>query len=242
MKVLITAGGTSERIDQVRSITNHSTGRLGQAIAEAFLAHETVRIDYVTTRSAVKPTASEHLKIHLIESTQDLLTTLERLMQENTYDAIIHSMAVSDFTPAFSLSEQQFAERLNKEALTPGSLPSWLAETERTASKEAKISSDTDYLFLTLKKTPKIIRSLRQWQPNAVIVGFKLLVDVSKDHLLEVAKKSLITNQTDYVLANDLTQVSETHHHGYLLSKNGEVIEANTKQEIANCIVTAILK
>ncbi|MGM0148349.1 phosphopantothenate--cysteine ligase [Enterococcus sp. AZ162] len=242
MKVLITAGGTSERIDQVRSITNHSTGRLGQAIAEVFLAHETVRIDYVTTHSAVKPTASEHLKIHLIESTQDLLTTLERLMQENTYDAIIHSMAVSDFTPAFSLSEQQFAERLSKEALTPDSLPSWFAETERTASKEAKISSDTDYLFLTLKKTPKIIRSLRQWQPNAVIVGFKLLVDVSKEHLLEVAKNSLITNQTDYILANDLTQVSETQHHGYLLSKNGEVIEADTKQEIAKCIVTAILK
>ena len=89
----------------------------------------------------------------------------------------------------FSLSEQQFAERLSKEALTPDSLPSWRAETEQTASKEAKISSDTDYLFLTLKKTPKIIRSLRQWQPNAVIVGFKLLVDVSKEHLLDIAKK-----------------------------------------------------
>ena len=101
MKVLITAGGTSERIDQVRSITNHSTGRLGQAIAEAFLVHETVTIDYVTTRSALKPTASKLLTIHLIDSTQDLLDTLERLMQDNTYHAIIHSMAVSDFTPAF---------------------------------------------------------------------------------------------------------------------------------------------
>ena len=63
-----------------------------------------------------------------------------------------------------------------------------------------------------------------------------------KEHLLGVAKNSLITNQTDYILANDLTQVSETQHHGYLLSKNGEVIEADTKQEIAKCIVTAILK
>lgn len=36
MRVLITAGGTSEKIDNVRSITNHSTGRLGCLIAEKF--------------------------------------------------------------------------------------------------------------------------------------------------------------------------------------------------------------
>ncbi|WP_206858732.1 phosphopantothenate--cysteine ligase [Candidatus Enterococcus mangumiae] len=242
MKVLITAGGTSERIDQVRSITNHSSGRLGKAIAEAFLTHPSVTIDYVTTQPAVKPSDSERLTFHLIESTQELLDTFERLMQEKSYDAIIHSMAVSDFTPAFSLSEQQLAERLSKESLTPDSLSSWLEATEQSVSKEAKISSDTDYLVLTLKKTPKIIRSLRQWQPKATIVGFKLLVDVSKEQLLEVAKKSLITNQTDYILANDLTQINETRHHGYLLSKNGEVTEAYTKQEIAQCIVSTILK
>ena len=34
MKILITAGGTTEKIDQVRAITNHSTGRLGQALAD----------------------------------------------------------------------------------------------------------------------------------------------------------------------------------------------------------------
>ena len=38
MDVLVTAGGTSEPIDNVRSITNHSSGGLGKAIAESFLA------------------------------------------------------------------------------------------------------------------------------------------------------------------------------------------------------------
>ena len=36
MKIIITAGGTSERIDDVRTITNSSTGRLGYAIGRAF--------------------------------------------------------------------------------------------------------------------------------------------------------------------------------------------------------------
>ena len=36
MKIMITAGGTSERIDDVRTITNSSTGRLGYAVGKAF--------------------------------------------------------------------------------------------------------------------------------------------------------------------------------------------------------------
>lgn len=39
MKILITAGGTTEKIDQVRAITNHSTGRLGQALADYLAAN-----------------------------------------------------------------------------------------------------------------------------------------------------------------------------------------------------------
>ena len=38
MKILITSGGTTEKIDDVRGITNHSTGYLGKEIAELFLA------------------------------------------------------------------------------------------------------------------------------------------------------------------------------------------------------------
>ena len=38
MKILITSGGTTEKIDAVRGITNHSTGYLGKEIAELFLA------------------------------------------------------------------------------------------------------------------------------------------------------------------------------------------------------------
>ncbi|MBK8156162.1 MAG: hypothetical protein IPK55_09075 [Streptococcus sp.] len=36
MKILITSGGTTEKIDSVRGITNHATGTLGKYIAEAF--------------------------------------------------------------------------------------------------------------------------------------------------------------------------------------------------------------
>ena len=55
MDVLVTAGGTSEPIDNVRSITNHSSGGLGKAIAESFLAAGHT-VTYVTTKHTSNPT------------------------------------------------------------------------------------------------------------------------------------------------------------------------------------------
>ncbi len=240
MKILITAGGTSEKIDQVRSITNHSTGRLGKTIAETFVHSSSARIDYVTTSNAVKPETHEKIKLHLIESTLELFTVLKELLKNNTYDAIIHSMAVSDFTPAFSLSEEQLATSITTEPLSPDTLPEWFMTQENVPQQDEKISSNTEHLVIVLKKTPKIISYLREWQPTAKIIGFKLLVDVSKEQLLAVAQESILKNRIDYILANDLTEITEQSHHGYLLSANGEVKEAQTKQEIAELIVQTI--
>ena len=54
MKILITSGGTTEKIDDVRGITNHSTGYLGKEIAELFLA-KGHQVTLVTVKTAVKP-------------------------------------------------------------------------------------------------------------------------------------------------------------------------------------------
>ena len=86
-----------KKIDDVRAITNHSSGKLGKAIAESF-AKDDVTIDMITTRHAVKP-EGKMIHHHLIDSTADLEKALKDLMKKNTYDAVIHSMAVSDFTP-----------------------------------------------------------------------------------------------------------------------------------------------
>ena len=47
MKIVITAGGTSEKIDDVRTITNSSTGRLGYAVGTAFLQQYADETDYL---------------------------------------------------------------------------------------------------------------------------------------------------------------------------------------------------
>lgn len=101
MKILVTSGGTSEAIDRVRSITNHSTGRLGLVITEALIkaGHE---VCLITTSHAIKPASHPNLKIIEIKNTLDLLEEMRNLVKD--YQVLIHSMAVSDYTPVYMTS------------------------------------------------------------------------------------------------------------------------------------------
>ncbi|MBJ8349446.1 phosphopantothenate--cysteine ligase [Streptococcus zalophi] len=226
MRILVTSGGTSEKIDNVRSITNHATGTLGKVITEELLSKgESVTL--VTTKSSVRPSSHSHLSIVEINDVANLIETLEPLVK--THDVLIHSMAVSDYTPVFMTD---FEKVKNAEQLE------LFLEQKNT---ETKISSDSDYQVLFLKKTPKVISLVKQWNPSIRLIGFKLLVDVSKDELIETAKKSLVTNQADYILANDLSEITSLTHHAYLVSET-EIYEADTKKEISQLIYERVIK
>lgn len=224
MKILITSGGTTEKIDSVRGITNHSTGKLGKTIAEEFLknGHE---VTLITTKQAVKPTATHLLTIKLVETVADLKETLKNLVPLN--DVLVHAMAVSDYTPVYMTDLDNIT-----------SLES-IEQFLKQQNTETKISSKADFQVLFLKKTPKIISYIKKWNPNILLIGFKLLVGVSKEELIKIAKKSLIANQADYILANDLNDISGEHHHAYLLGQS-QLFEAHTKTEIAQLITEKV--
>ena len=224
MKLLITSGGTSEKIDQVRSITNHSTGRLGTLIAESFLTQGD-QVTLITTQSAVKPAAHPNLTIQIIENVQDLLETMQSLVK--IHDVLIHSMAVSDYTPIYMAGFDQITASQD------------LTEFLNKTNVQGKISSQDDYQVLFLKQTPKIISQVKKWNPDIHLIGFKLLVDVSKEELLSVARASLIKNKAEIIVANDLYDISNNQQHAFLV-KQDSVIESNTKEEIAQQLVTHI--
>ena len=221
MKILITSGGTTEKIDAVRGITNHSTGYLGKEIAELFLA-KGHQVTLVTTKTAVKPEPKENLKITEITNVESLLRKMEPLVKE--HDVLIHSMAVSDYTPIYMTD---FAELEDTEDL---------AQFLHKSNTESKISSASDYQVLFLKKTPKIISLVKQWNPAIQLIGFKLLGDVSSEELIQVARESLVKNHASMIVANDLTKIQNGQHQAYLVTDD-QVLEASTKTEIAEAIL-----
>lgn len=193
-------------------------------MADTWLAagHE---VTLVTTKQAVKPAPQDRLTIIEISDVASLLDTLEPLVK--THHVCLHSMAVSDYTPVYmtDLDEVEKTDSL-RQLLT-------------RKNTETKISSTSDYQVLFLKKTPKVISFIKDWNPDIKLVGFKLLVDVSHEELWAVARASLVKNRADFILANDLTEIGQDKHKGYLVTAN-QVFEADTKSAIAELILEQV--
>ena len=94
-KILITAGPTREAIDPVRYITNHSTGKMGYAIAKA-AAYRGAEVTLVTGPVAIKPPM--FVKVVPIESAEDMFQAVTNAAPEQ--DIIIKAAAVADYRPA----------------------------------------------------------------------------------------------------------------------------------------------
>lgn len=250
-KILITAGPTNEYIDEVMKITNMSTGRLGIELTKNYL-NEGYEVTLIATRSVVRSNLYErynlgnnpNLKTIPIETTEDMLQALIN-ESKNKYNLVIHSSAVGDYKPEFSFRMEDLADEL-AQAITQGLITkeeilSILTNPKCKVNDNTKISSYEPHLTVKLTLTPKLISRLRELFPEATLIGFKLLENVTKEHLLEVAKKLCIKNNMDYIIANDLHDLRQGTHLSFLVNKDGyqneqftspEDIFASTKQKI----------
>lgn len=222
MKVVITAGGTSEKIDNVRKITNSSTGKLGLCIANEFLRTiEDVEITYICSKEAFCP-SDDRVKIKRIIGVDDLEREVRNVLENNDIDVFIHSMAVSDY-------KVDYVSTLEK-----------LKNNEEFSMNDNKISSSLSDLVIVLKPTKKIISIIKDISPNTYLVGFKLLDNVTKDKLIEVATNLMIKNKCNLVVANDLENIRNGRHIGYIIDEENNVINAEGKDDIAKKLVRRI--
>lgn len=91
-KVIVTAGGTSERIDDVRYITNRSSGKMGKAIAEECFLRGA---DVLLLRSKNTAVSRYPVKQEIFSTADDLFNLIKKYV--TSCDYIFHAAAVSDF-------------------------------------------------------------------------------------------------------------------------------------------------
>ncbi len=229
MRILITAGGTLETIDDVRNIKNSSTGRLGKIIADKIPGEHIV--DYIHGQSSLLPKRSVNL--YEIEGVQDLDDRVVSLLDKKIYDVVIFAMAVSDYMIQSVTTYEHLVNNLeNKDDILHR-----LMDYKEDLDRNQKIRSNHDHLAVLMKKAPKVIGRIKEKQPDTTLVGFKLLVDVETQDLVNEAQKLIHKNKADYVLANDLTSIKGDNHTGYLIDKTGIVSTKHTKQDIAQEIL-----
>lgn len=230
-KIVITAGGTSEKIDNVRKITNSSSGKLGMTIANHLLKeNEDLMIYYICSKNSLRP-IDERVKIIEIDGTIDLKSKIENLLLNEKIDYFIHSMAVSDYMTDYVTT----IERIKQSVKNTNNIDEAFSNIE--IINGTKISSYEDNLVIVLKPTPKIISIIKDLSPSTYLVGFKLLDGVSKEELIEVAKKLRDKNRCDLVVANDLSIIRNGEHIAYIIDKNDEIEESRGKDDIAKKLV-----
>jgi len=178
MHCIVTAGPTYEPIDQVRRLTNHSTGRLGTGLAKR-LADDGHEVTLLRGRLATHTDRPKGIELQEFTTTSDLAEKLERLAKA---DAIFHAAAVCDFAAG------QAFRRADDGQLEP--------------LQQGKLGTRDGELLLELKPTPKLIARLRDWFPSALLVGWKYDVDGDRDAALGKGQAQISENRTNGCVVN----------------------------------------
>jgi len=245
ISILVTAGGTIEDIDTVRGISNHASGRLGSLIADKF-SQSGANVTFLCGENSLRPKRKPH-ELIIIRNTDQLASSLEKLLRKTSFDCVIHSMAVSDFTPHTVMGVDDLAGCIEKELSGEDLCRDKIAQAVCAAisksaqqPSEKKISSKSSHLMLILKQTSKAIGMIKALQPNTLLVGFKLLSGTDKPTLMAAGQNLMEQNGCDLVLANDINEISGENHKAILLDGGGIICWADTKPEIAEMIFNQV--
>lgn len=215
MKILITGGGCEEPIDNVRSICNFSTGRTSTEIVNTLINSVKSNID-ITAIMAEKAVKPKNCKIKTFKTFQQLEDLIKKECSSEMYDVIIHAAAVSDYSPEYVIID----------------------EIKYKVGEIPKISSQNS-LQIVMKKNPKILNSIKNWTENSCkLIGFKLTSNATEEER-NIAVNTLFSeeNSPDYVVANDLSEITETEHPFYIYSKTGLIKKVFTVKELINIII-----
>jgi phosphopantothenoylcysteine decarboxylase/phosphopantothenate--cysteine ligase len=197
---VVTLGPTRSLIDDVRFVSNHSTGRLGVQIVDE-LYRSGMSIDALCGPISVP--RFEGPRWTDVITHADMQKALKKSLQPQTRTAIF-AAAVLDY----------------------GVVRGRKGKTSSAQTLEVQLKPEPKLISLV----PSLVKGRR-----LVKVGFKLESGVTTKSLLQLAKKALVDQSSDLVIANRLEDVGATHHRAYLVTTR-QVKELNGVHEIARSI------
>lgn len=213
--ILITAGATREYIDGVRFITNLSTGSTAATIAEHLLS-KGYSITYLHGKNTLLPkNKSNNIRY---SDFKNLKKSLEDLLEDNHYNAVVHLAAISDYT----VKEVVYSDKLI------------------TLSEQTKIDSGLGEITIKLQPTPKIVDSIKSVSKNkdVVLFAFKFSGSLSFDESKKEVDKLFKHSDADYVVLNHLQDRTENEiqTNYYIFNKTGLLQNVTDAAQLASAI------
>jgi phosphopantothenoylcysteine synthetase/decarboxylase len=177
VKVIVTCGPSYEPVDEVRRLTNFSTGELGALLSTAFAAagFETICLRGVAATHATRPAGAEVIPF---STNDDLAQHLRALAATGEVAGVFHAAALCDY-------------RVRR-----------IDDADGQAVQGAKIASRNGALTIQLEPATKLIAHLRAWFPQSLIVGWKYELDGTPAEAIGKARHQVIENRTDACIVN----------------------------------------
>jgi len=196
MRIVITCGPSYEPVDEVRRLTNFSTGELGVLLANRLTAdgHE---VFCLKGEAATYPGACTAQHLIPFSTNDDLVQKLEAISAQGDIGAVLHCAALCDF----KVKQVQTADG---ETLT-----------------ERKVSSRAGELVILLEPASKVISQLRGLFPPAQIIGWKYELDGTQTDALAKGQQQIRENHTDLCIVNGRAVGG-----GFLVSDEHSVVAA----------------
>lgn len=192
-KVLVTAGPTVERIDPVRYISNHSTGKMGYAIARVAMERGA---DVTLISGPVSIAPPPFVRVVPVESAEDMFRSVQKDSEEA--DIIIKAAAVADYTP-----ETVAAEKIKKseddselKLVRTTDILKWLGEHRHAGQFLCGFSMETEHMLensrakLEKKKIDMIVANNLKVAGAGFGVDTNVVTIITKDDVQELPQMS----------------------------------------------------
>ena len=206
INVLVTAGPTIEKIDPVRYITNHSSGKMGYAIAE-IAAKRGANVLLVSGHTHIEPPMFTN--VLEVESANDMYNAIIENMDK--YDIIIKAAAVADYTVQNTSDEKikKNDDKLNLELIKTKDILKTIGEKRKNNQVICGFSMETNNLIenskkkLTSKKCNMIIANNLNDDGAGFGVDTNKVTIITKDNIEEfetLSKKQVAVEILNRVL------------------------------------------
>lgn len=193
VKVLVTAGATREAMDPVRFITNHSSGKMGCAIARCAMERGA---EVTLIAASVSVELPPFMKIIRVVSAQDMYEAVREHYEEQ--DIIIKVAAVSDYTPAMVAEEKmkKHEGEMNLELKKTTDILKFLGENRKEGQFLCGFSMETEHMIenskakLVKKNVDMIVANNLKTEGAGFGTDTNCVTLITKDEVTELAKMS----------------------------------------------------